>query len=124
MKNRAIITNKVILLSEITPQATSPLAIAVPNIFVIFKTLLNFPLCLLSTYLLDSASVDGLESPINPIASINTIIFWYILFPSNIIYALIILNTLEIRIHFAIPNREDILTKSGLQNPVIPNRIP
>ena len=89
-----------------------------------FKKLLTLPLCLVSTYLLDNASEDGLESPINPIAIINTITFLYIFVTSNIINALIILKMFEIKIHFAIPNFEDILIKNGVHKPVIPNLIP
>ena len=82
------------------------------------------PTIYISTYLLDNASVYGLEIPINPIASTNIIIFLYILVPSNIIYALITLKIFEIKIHFAIPNFEDILINNGVHKPVIPNRKP
>ena len=34
------------------------------------------------------------------------------------------LKMLEISIHLAIPNLEDILTNKGVHNPVIPNRNP
>ena len=74
-----------ILLSEITPQATRQVARAVAIILEIFIKLLNLPLCSVSTYLLDNESVDGFEISINPIANINMTIFLYILVPSNII---------------------------------------
>ena len=123
-KNTKIIENNIMLLSVITPQATKQLANAVPNILLILIKLLYLPLCSVSTYLLDSASVDGLESPINPIANINITIFLYKFVPSNIIYAQTILKILDINIHFAIPNFEDIVTNNGVTNPVIPNLSP
>ena len=120
----AIIENNTILFSVITPHATRQLANAVPNILLIFIKLLYLPLCSVSTYLLESESLDGLESPISPIANINITIFLYKFVPSNIIYAQIILKILDIKIHFAIPNFEDIVTNNGVVNPVIPNLSP
>ena len=49
-----------IVLLLITPQATKRLAKTIPKTLFIKYKLLNLPLCSLSTYLLESASDDGI----------------------------------------------------------------
>ena len=67
--------NNINVLLLITPQATKQLANTVPNILLMLYKLLNLPLCLVSTYLLDNESEDGFDNPFNPIANTNIIIF-------------------------------------------------
>ena len=65
-KNIVSIAKSINVLLLITPQATKQLARTVPNILLILYKLLNLPLCLVSTYLLDNASEDGFDKPFKP----------------------------------------------------------